>query len=93
MTIIWFTYKENPEIIDEVQKAGHECLIATSEIVIRHLAAQYSNHLILIGHDILAGRAQRIQQNYPTLLLKETATAKDVLTEIGMIMARQKPPN
>jgi hypothetical protein len=52
-----------------------------SAIMIRQLAAQYPESLILIGHHILLPRAQRIQQHYPTIALKADATAKDLLIE------------
>jgi hypothetical protein len=90
MTVIWFTYEGNP-IIDEVQQSGHTCMIATSEIVIRQLVAQYPDSMIVVGHDIAPRRALNIQQSFPTLTINEATTAKHVLIELGMIMGRQKP--
>ena len=66
MTIIWFTYELNPELIEEVQEHGHTCLQATSEIVVRQLAA---------------------------LTIQAKTPAKEIITEIGLIMGRQRKPN
>lgn len=93
MTIIWFTYQEDLKTVDEVQRSGHKCLLATSEIVIRQLAAQHPDSIILIGHDIPQNRTTRLRQSFTTLHLKPEATSQDILTEIGLIMGRQKPAN
>lgn len=93
MTVIWFTYKEDHELVEAVQQAGHTCLLATSEIVIRHLVAEYSDSTIIVGHDIAPDRAQSIQRKFPTLTITPTTTGNDILIELGLMMSRQKPAN
>lgn len=93
MTVIWFTHGGNNELIDAVRKAGFDCCIVTSEILIRELVAQYTNSIVIIGHDIPPDRAHSVQQQFPMLTINETAKTANILYELGLIMSRQKPVN
>ena len=84
MTFISLARKLPDPISDELSGQGHsvhECL-SIGEVFA--LAEEHFDAQIVIAADMEERWATKIQTHYPTLHLKPSATAKDILWELGL---------
>lgn len=72
MMLVWFTRVPNAALMFEVQKAGHLCVQAGTEALLRGVVVQYPENGALIGPDISQSEAREVRQHYPTMHLTQT---------------------
>jgi hypothetical protein len=83
VTLIWFTNQPDPALMFEVQQAGHQCVQADTEALVRGIAAQHPNSVVIVGADVPQAQAREVQRHFPTLHLTPDATARDVIWELS----------
>jgi hypothetical protein len=88
MTLILFTTQAPDPLAEELSQQGHIVheAIAISEVLA--LAEQHTNASIVIAAGVDHERAKMIQQHYPTMHLKATASVKDILWELSVQLGK-----
>lgn len=91
MIILFLNVAPHP-MTDELLSFGLQIreAIAISEVFA--LVEQYPDAPILITSDVESYRAQVIQERYPTLQLKSSATSTDVLWELSHLIPGNTQP-
>lgn len=83
-TLIYCT-RELPGLSNELEVAGFQVYEALALSEVFFLAEQHPGAHIVIDHTVEDGAANEIAQHYPTLRLKQEATAADVLWELSSL--------
>lgn len=90
--IILFSNTAPHPIADGLLSLGLQVREATAISEVFALVEQYPDASIVITSDVESNRAQVIQERYPTLQLKSSAAARDVLWELSHLIPGNAQP-
>jgi hypothetical protein len=84
VVLILFTATAPNPFTDELLRHGHQVFEALAISEVLALAEQHPLAAIIITADVEHERAKVVQQHYPTMHLKATAGAQDILWELSL---------
>lgn len=82
---VWYTRRPDAALMFDVEQAGHACVQADTEALVRGVVAQHPQSVVLIGPDVPEPQARAIQQHFQTICVRPGATAKDLIWEVSFL--------